>query len=332
MLVAALFGHDRVPGYMMRWAIDRAAVVVHHTDAFLRQNGDIAIRQKEDLASVFEKRGDIARDKIFAVTQPDYRRRTNTRRDDFVRIAGRQKNQGVDAAKLLERLANRVFERGAALRVFFDEMSDDFRVRLGDELVALTMELLLQLEIIFDDSIVDDDNLAGAVTVRVRILFRGAAVRGPAGVADAVGAFNGRFLNDFLEIAQLARGAADFELSVFCDNRDARGVVAAVLQLSQAFDDDRHHLLRPNVTDNSAHARDLLGIYLIRLARTCGVLAGSSRGCGERRQGTSGTQGSIRCRLQVVGDQLFIGIEVEGDARRRGLESVGVHMAHHGHQ
>ena len=32
----------------------------------------------------------------------------------------------------------------------------------------------------------DDDDLAGAVAVRVRVLFGGPAVRGPARVADAV--------------------------------------------------------------------------------------------------------------------------------------------------
>jgi hypothetical protein len=89
MLVAPLFGHDRVPGYMMGWAINRTAFVVHYADAILRENSDIAIGQEENLASVFEERGDVARDKIFAVTQPDYRWRTNTRRDDFVRVAGR---------------------------------------------------------------------------------------------------------------------------------------------------------------------------------------------------------------------------------------------------
>jgi len=137
-------------------------------------------------------------------------------------------------------------------------VSDDFRVRLGDEFVALALELLFQLEIIFDDSVVDNYDLAGAVAVRVRIFFRGTAVRSPACVADAVGAFDGRFLNDFFQITQLARGAADFQLPVFGDDRDARGIVAAVLQLSQAFDDDRYYLLRPDVTNNSAHARGLL--------------------------------------------------------------------------
>ena len=99
---------------------------------------------------------------------------------------------------------------------------------------------------------------AGAVAVRVRVFFGGAAVRGPAGVADAVGAFDGRFLNDFFEVAELSRGAADLELAVLGDDRDARGIIAAVFEFSQALDDDRHYLLRSDVADNSAHAAGLL--------------------------------------------------------------------------
>ena len=101
----------------------------------------------------------------------------------------------------------------AALRVFLDEVSNDFGVCFGDELVAFALELFLQFEIVLDDAVVDDHDFAGAVAVRVRIFFGGAAVRGPAGVADSVGAFNGRFLNDFFQVAQLTRGAADFQLS-----------------------------------------------------------------------------------------------------------------------
>ena len=80
------------------------------------------------------------------------------------------------------------------MQIFFDEVGDDFGVGFGDELVAFALQLFLQLEIIFDDAVVDDDDLAGAVAMRVRVFFGGTAVRGPAGVADAVGAVDGRFL------------------------------------------------------------------------------------------------------------------------------------------
>ena len=93
-------------------------------------------------------------------------------------------------------------------------MRDDFRIGFGDELVAFGFEFLLQLEIIFDDAVVHDDDLAGAIAMRMGVFFGGAAVRGPARVADAVDAVDRRLADGFFEIAEFAGGAAKFELAV----------------------------------------------------------------------------------------------------------------------
>jgi hypothetical protein len=58
---------------------------------------------------------------------------------------------------------------------------------------------------------VHDDEAARAVAVRVGVLFRGAAVGGPAGVADAVGTVDGVERDGMLEVDELAGGAAEFE-------------------------------------------------------------------------------------------------------------------------
>ena len=90
-------------------------------------------------------------------------------------------------------------------------MRDDFGIGFGGELVAFFDQLLLQAEIVLDDSVVHDDDLAGAVAVRMGVLFGGTPVRGPAGVADAVGAIERLQANHFFQIAQLALGAADLQ-------------------------------------------------------------------------------------------------------------------------
>ena len=78
------------------------------------------------------------------------------------------------------------FSRPSSLHLALDQVRDDLGVGLGDEHVALPLQLVLQLEVVLDDAVVDDDDLAGAVAVRVRVLLGRASVRGPAGVADAV--------------------------------------------------------------------------------------------------------------------------------------------------
>ena len=78
------------------------------------------------------------------------------------------------------------FSRPSSLHLALDQVRDDLGVGLGLELVALRLQLLLQLEVVLDDAVVHDDDAAGAVAVRMRVFLGGAAVRGPARVADAV--------------------------------------------------------------------------------------------------------------------------------------------------
>ena len=72
-------------------------------------------------------------------------------------------------------------------------------------------QLLLQCEVVLDDAVVDYDNVAAAIAMRMRILFAGTAVRGPTGVANAIGAIERLVADDFFEVAQLAFGAANLQ-------------------------------------------------------------------------------------------------------------------------
>ncbi len=105
----------------------------------------------------------------------------------------------------------------------------------------LAMRDCLSCEVVFDDAVVHDDEGSGAVAVGVGVLFGGAAVGGPAGVADAVGAVDGRGGDDGFEVAELAGRAAELEgVGGFggAADGDAGGVVAAVLEAAKTFNDD----------------------------------------------------------------------------------------------
>jgi hypothetical protein len=143
-------------------------------------------------------------------------------------------------------------------------VGDDFGVGFGEELVTLGDEGGLELEVVFDDAVVDDDEGSGAVAVGVGVFFGGAAVGGPAGVAYAVGAVDGVRGEDGGEVAELAWGAAELEgvgragVRRTCwgeatGDGDAGGVVAAVLEAGEAFHDDGDAGLRTDVTDDSTH-------------------------------------------------------------------------------
>src|SRR5208337_5695629 len=118
-------------------------------------------------------------------------------------------------------------------------------------------QLFLEREIVFDNAVVHHHNLAGAVAMGMGVFFSGAAMRGPAGVSDAVGAVERLEADDFFQIAQLAFGAADLQAFAVSGYRDSGGVVAAILQLSEALNDDGDDLLLAHISDNAAHWRIL---------------------------------------------------------------------------
>ena len=97
-------------------------------------------------------------------------------------------HQRKQAAHVEQRAPHGVLEP-VVLHLALDQVRDDLGVGLGDELVPFLLQLALQLEIVLDDAVVHDDDPSGAVAVRVRVLLGRTAVRRPAGVADAVFAF-----------------------------------------------------------------------------------------------------------------------------------------------
>ena len=121
--------------------------------------------------------------KYSSLPRPDHDRRAGTRRDDLARVFRGENRQRVDAAQVGAQLCARRLPAGRHPIVFFDQVRDDFGVRLGDEFVAFALQFVLQLEVIFDDAVVHDDDLAFAIAMRVGVLFGGTSVRGPARVA-----------------------------------------------------------------------------------------------------------------------------------------------------
>ena len=91
----------------------------------------------------------------------------------------------------------------------------------------------LQGNVVLDDAVVHDDDSPGAIAMRVGVLFGRTAVRGPAGVADAVGAIQRLEADDFFQIAQLAFSAANLQAFAIAAHRDSGGIVSAIFQPSE---------------------------------------------------------------------------------------------------
>ena len=134
-----------------------------------------------------------------------------------------------------------------------DQVGDRFGVGLGRQRVAARLQPVAELAEVLDDPVVDDRDLAGAVLVRMGVEVVRPAVGGPAGVGEADGGVRGAIGDGGLEVRQLAGPLLDEQVARVVDQRDARRIVAAVLEAPKAFDEDRPRLTGTRIADDAAH-------------------------------------------------------------------------------
>src|SRR5690606_3268203 len=178
----------------------------------------------------------------------------------------------VGALDVAEGLAH-AFEQAAAalggLRflgvVVGDEVAKHLGVGLGGEGVALGEQEFFDRDVVFDDAVVNEHDLAVAAEVRVGVGVGDAAVGGPARVRDADVA--GEFLlggvgGEVVHAADLF----DQGYPVVLQDRDAGRVVATVFQSLQSLQDDGGRLLFTDIAYDAAHVFLYLGLAKLRAA------------------------------------------------------------------
>src|ERR1700685_1660472 len=204
-----------------------------------------------------ENRWDVGGDEVFVLAQANDRWRAVAGGDDGVRGVSRDHAQSEHAGYLAHSLAHGFFQRGPSAVAFgkisFNQVGNNFSVSFRGELVAFFDELFLQREVVLDDPIVHDDDSPGAVAMRGRILFRGTAMWGPSGVANAVGSIERFEADAFFEITQLAFGATNLQTVAIAAHCDSGGVVPAIFEAPKPLDDDGHHTLLAHISNNAAH-------------------------------------------------------------------------------
>ena len=158
----------------------------------------------------------------------------------------------IGADQAVGSLAHGLQEVVAFAQVLLHEVRDDLGVGLARERMAAAFQLFAQLGEVLDDAVMHDGYAAVAGGMRMRVRLAGAAMRGPARVADAAGAGQLEGLDELREAAHLPLAVHDFQLAVLLDG-DAGRVIAAVFESRQTFDQDVLDGARSGVSDDSAH-------------------------------------------------------------------------------
>ena len=156
----------------------------------------------------------------------------------------------------------------------FDQMREDLGIGLALKVMAVALQLLAQLGEVLNDAVMDDGDSAVAAGVRMGVDDRGLAVGGPASVADAAGSVAIDIGKLALQARDLAHAANDVEMrrgALAHLERDARGVIAAILHALKAREQDVLCNIRAGVADDSAHRINPFVRVTARRPRTGGA-------------------------------------------------------------
>ncbi len=245
---------------------DRRRLDGGHLEIIAGERDDLEVIQVHDAARVGDNRADVAGEKVFVAADAEEQGTAAARADNLVGMIRMKDGDTVGADDVLERAAHGFRERGTVAAgmlgvdlfvMVADEMRENFRVRLRRELVSLGQQAFLQKLVVLDNAVVDEGNLAGLVEVRVGIGIGRRAVRRPAGMADADVAFGGLFGKEGGQIIDAAGLLAELELLIIND-AETGGIVTAVLEPAQAFEDDVLGGFPANVADDATHGAFLV--------------------------------------------------------------------------
>ena len=232
VLVAALFRGGDLPVDVVVFLFDGQLHGVEELDAVAAEDGDLAVLHVDDVTGVFDQRRHVGGDEILALAEAEQQRRVLARGVDMIRIVRAEDAEGVRALDPVQDHVQSVRDRrdlGQAHAVFH-ELRDDLRVGLRGKLHALLLQKFADLEIVFDDAVMDDGDLAVLGDVRVGVDIVRFAVGRPAGVPDAGSAVQQRAVFRHRgKIFKPALALCNVQHAVFC-HADACGVIAPVLQ------------------------------------------------------------------------------------------------------
>ncbi len=254
-LVAGLLGRVVVPGELHLLAHDRVAGDVGVLRALGAERDDVAVLQHNDPARVAQKRRDRRGEEHLVRADTDHQGALVPRSDDDVRLVRRHDAERVVPLEIGQRGADG--GRETQLRVLLDQVHHHLGVRLAGEGVPALGEPGAQFLVVLDDAVEDDGDAPRAVAVRVGVLLAGPAMRRPARVSETDARLRGVPADRLEQLVEVADSTHDVEPAGL-DEGDAGGVVAAVLQASEAVEDDGLAGTTADVAYDAAHACSLL--------------------------------------------------------------------------
>ena len=251
VIVAAFFGRVNVPGHVENILMYFGAVHAVDMYSVFLQHSNLAFLQQVIFPRVFQQSGDIGRDVVFTIAQPNQERAVLPYGNQSVRVLAAKDSQRVGSADSFQQPACRL--EHIAVVIILKQLCYDLRICFRLERVAFFLQKGFQFQIVFNDAVMHNGNFAVLAVMGVAVDMAGNAMRCPTGVPNAdMGEFFAFSGNFFFQICQPPFCFDRFNFTVF-KNGNSGGVVPAVFQLFQAAHQNGNGLRLSNVSNNSTH-------------------------------------------------------------------------------
>ena len=199
-------------------------------------------------------RGGVGRDEVLAVTDADDHRAALAGGNQLVGMTFLHDGDGVCADHVVQGDADGLEEIDMlALLHILDEVGEHLRVRGGVEDESALFQLLAETQVVLDDAVVNQRDVARLGEMRVSVGLVRLAVGGPSGVGDAdvtaevmVGCL--RF-----QIGDFALGLVHIQLVGPVQQCHASTVITTIFKTFQSLNENRVGLLIAHVCYNSTH-------------------------------------------------------------------------------
>jgi hypothetical protein len=235
---------------LVHLALDFAAAGIDDAAAIEADLDHVAFLEVDDLLGYLQQGGGIGGGEILAFADAHQQRRALARRDQDAGLPLRQDGDRVGALQLGHRVAHGLEQAAAALQVLVHEVGHHLGVGVGRKAVAGLAQALADRLVVLDDAVVDHGE-AVVADMRMRVALAGRAVGGPARMRDAELAFDARLVRHLLERGHASDAAQAMHAAV--DDREACRVIAAILELAQAFEQDGNHVAPCDGAYDAAH-------------------------------------------------------------------------------
>ena len=233
--------------------LDGLHQVVVALDALPGKNGHLPVLHIAHVPGVLDDGSDVTGQEVAAVPVAQDQRTVLPDGHQPVRRVGAEDAQGVGPLDAAEHTAHSL--QNVPLVEVLDELGHHLGVRLGGEGHPLGLQEGLQLGVVLDDAVVDHRDLAILTHLGVGVDVAGRPVGGPAGMADAHGAVQGRApLKHVGQHLEPALGLVDGQgLRPLRVDGHTGGIIPPVLQSGQTVQQDGSRLLPADIANDSTH-------------------------------------------------------------------------------